>query len=107
MVSQLERVLVRTPTTQGKFVEEGFWRQPDTSALLTEHKSFTELLESLGCTVDVAPPVDGLVDAVYVHQNQPSFARILKSLACPSWGNSPIPHLPMAETKFGSMQRPC
>ena len=47
MVSQLERVLVRTPTTVGKFVEEGFWRQPDTSALLTEHKSFTELLESL------------------------------------------------------------
>ena len=35
--------------------------------LLTEHKSFTELLESLGCTVDVAPPVDGLVDAVYMH----------------------------------------
>ena len=67
MVSQLERVLVRTPTTVGKFVEEGFWRQPDTSALLTEHKSFTELLESLGCTVDVAPPVEGLVDAVYMH----------------------------------------
>ena len=41
MFSQLERVLVRTPTTHGKFVEEGFWRQPDTSALLTEHKSFT------------------------------------------------------------------
>ena len=67
MVSQLERVLVRTPTTVGKFVQEGFWRQPDTAALLIEHKSFTELLESLGCTVDVAPPVDGLVDAVYMH----------------------------------------
>jgi N-dimethylarginine dimethylaminohydrolase len=67
MVSQLERVLVRTPTTIGKFVEEGFWRQPDTSALLTEHKSFTELLESLGCTVDLAASVDGLVDAVYMH----------------------------------------
>ena len=48
-------------------MQEGFWRQPDTAALLIEHKSFTELLESLGCTVDVAPPVDGLVDAVYMH----------------------------------------
>lgn len=67
MVSQLSRVLVRTPTTVGKFVEEGFWRMPDTSELLKEHEQFINLLESLGCQVDVAPSVEGLVDAVYMH----------------------------------------
>ena len=67
MVSQLSRVLVRTPTTVGKFVEEGFWRMPDTAELLKEHEQFTNLLESLGCQVDVASPVEGLVDAVYMH----------------------------------------
>lgn len=67
MVSQLSRVLVRTPTTVGKFVEEGFWRMPDTSALTKEHEQFINLLESLGCQVDVAPSVEGLVDAVYMH----------------------------------------
>ena len=67
MVSQLSRVLVRTPTTVGKFVEEGFWRMPDTTELLKEHAQLTNLLESLGCQVDVASPVEGLVDAVYMH----------------------------------------
>jgi len=67
MVSQLSRLLVRTPTTVGKFVEEGFWRMPDTSELLKEHEQFINLLESLGCQVDVAPSVEGLVDAVYMH----------------------------------------
>ena len=67
MVSKLSRVLVRTPTTIGKFVEEGFWRMPDTSELLKEHEQFINLLESLGCQVDVAPSVEGLVDAVYMH----------------------------------------
>ena len=67
MVSQLSRVLVRTPTTVGRFVEEGFWRMPDTTELLKEHEKFTNLLESLGCQVDVASPVVGLVDAVYMH----------------------------------------
>jgi N-dimethylarginine dimethylaminohydrolase len=67
MVSQLSRVLVRTPTTKGKFVEEGYWRMPDTTALVAEHESFTALLEQLGCQVDIAPAVDGLVDSVYMH----------------------------------------
>ena len=67
MVSQLSRVLVRTPTTKGKFVEEGYWRMPDTTALVSEHESFTALLEQLGCQVDIAPAVDGLVDSVYMH----------------------------------------
>ena len=40
---------------------------PDTSELLKEHEQFINLLESLGCQVDVAPSVEGLVDAVYMH----------------------------------------
>lgn len=67
MVSQLDHVLVRTPTTIGNFVTDGDWRQPDTDALLAEHTSFVRLLRSLGCKVHVASPIDGLVDAVYMH----------------------------------------
>lgn len=67
MVSQLTHVLVRTPTTIGKFVEDGQWRQPELSALITEHEAFCKLLTSLGCTVHLAAPIDGLVDSVYMH----------------------------------------
>ena len=67
MVSQLAHVLVRTPTTVGKFVEDGHWRQPDLAALLTEHEAFVQLLASLGCQVHTAAPLDGLVDSVYMH----------------------------------------
>ena len=67
MYSNLARVMVRTPTTVGKFVEDGHWRMPDTVALLEEHKSFTQLLESLGCIVDVAGSIESLVDSVYMH----------------------------------------
>jgi N-dimethylarginine dimethylaminohydrolase len=67
MVSTLRDVLVRTPTTVGRFVEDGGWREPDRTALLDEHRRFVELLRGLGCTVHVADPVDGLVDAVYMH----------------------------------------
>jgi len=85
MVSQLSRVLVRTPTTVGKFVEEGFWRMPDTTELLKEHEQFTNLLESLGCQVDVASPVEGLVDAVYMHDPMimtPSFRGYVMLVLC-------------------------
>ena len=67
MVSRLTRVLVRTPTTAGNFVEDGHWRMPDLEALLREHDEFVALLTSLGCEVEVAAPIDGLVDAVYMH----------------------------------------
>jgi len=58
---------VRTPTTTGRFVEDGGWREPDRAALLDEHRRFVDLLRRLGSTVHVADPVDGLVDAVYMH----------------------------------------
>ena len=79
MVSPLTRVLVRTPTTVGNFVEDGFWRQPDTNALLEEHKSLAQLLESLGAQVDIAESLDGLVDSVYMHDpmNDPTWRNLV------------------------------
>lgn len=67
MYSTLEHVLVRTPTTQGEFVIAGAWREPDKELLLKEHQEFADLLASLGAKVTVAPAIDGLVDAVYMH----------------------------------------
>ena len=67
MVSKLEHVLVRTPTTVGNFVADAQWREPNRDALVPEHNEFVQLLEKLGCTVHTAPAVDGLVDAVYMH----------------------------------------
>ena len=67
MVSKLEHVLVRTPTTVGNFVADAQWREPNRDALVPEHCEFVDLLSTLGCTVYTAPPVDGLVDAVYMH----------------------------------------
>jgi len=67
MVSKLEHVLVRTPTTVGNFVADAQWREPDRDALVREHSEFVDLLSSLGCTVHTAQAVEGLVDAVYMH----------------------------------------
>ncbi|NDF88884.1 MAG: amidinotransferase, partial [Actinobacteria bacterium] len=67
MVSKLEHVLVRTPTTVGNFVADAQWREPDRAALVREHHEFIQLLEKLGCTVHIASAIDGLVDAVYMH----------------------------------------
>jgi len=67
MVSKLEHVLVRTPTTVGNFVADAQWREPDRDALVPEHCEFVDLLSKLGCTVHTAQAVDGLVDAVYMH----------------------------------------
>ncbi|MEY3440624.1 MAG: hypothetical protein RLZZ62_1321 [Actinomycetota bacterium] len=67
MVSKLEHVLVRTPTTVGNFVADAQWREPDRNSLVREHNEFVQLLEKLGCKVHIASAVDGLVDAVYMH----------------------------------------
>jgi len=67
MVSPLRKVLVRTPTTVGDFVEAAQWREPDRQLLVSQHVEFVELLRGLGSEVLVADPRDGLVDAVYTH----------------------------------------
>ena len=65
MVDPLRRVLIRRPATTGDFAAAD-WRQPDPAQLIAEHEAFGALLESLGCEVTVAEPVEGMVDSVYV-----------------------------------------
>lgn len=65
MVDPLRRVLIRRPSTTGDFAAAD-WRRPDPARLIAEHEAFGELLESLGCAVVVADPIEGMVDSVYV-----------------------------------------
>jgi len=65
MFAPLRRVLLRRPAAAGDFRGAG-WRIPDPHLLVAQHDAFAELLTDLGCAVDVAPAVDGLVDATYV-----------------------------------------
>ena len=65
MYAPLRRVLVRRPSVAGDF-EGAAWRAPDPVLLARQHEAFGQLLTDLGCEVQVAPAVDGLVDATYV-----------------------------------------
>ena len=65
MCLPLRRVLVRRPATVGDFAAAA-WRQPDPGLLLAQHEAFCELLASLGCAVEVAAAIDGMVDATYI-----------------------------------------
>jgi N-dimethylarginine dimethylaminohydrolase len=66
MSAPLRRVLVRRPAVAGDGAGAG-WREPDPAALAAQHEAFCALLDDLGAEVEVAAPVDGLVDAVYMH----------------------------------------
>ncbi len=66
MTAPLRRVLVRRPATSGDWAGAG-WRVPDPDRLARQHEEFCALLDSLGAQVEVAPALDGLVDAVYMH----------------------------------------
>lgn len=65
-VARLRRVLVRTPAVDGDF-EAAQWRRPDPTRLVEEHAEFVQLLQELGCRVEVCAAEPGLVDAVYAH----------------------------------------
>jgi len=65
MCSPLRRVLVRRPATAGDFAAAS-WRRPDPGLLMAQHEAFCELLTGLGCEVEVAVALDGLVDATYI-----------------------------------------
>jgi dimethylargininase len=65
MFARLRRVLVRRPAVAGDFLGAA-WRVPDPDLLARQHENFAELLAGLGCAVDVAPALAGLVDATYV-----------------------------------------
>jgi N-dimethylarginine dimethylaminohydrolase len=66
MVAPLQRVLVRRPATAGDWDGAG-WRVPDPTALERQHEAFCALLDGLGVEVELAPALDGQVDAVYMH----------------------------------------
>jgi dimethylargininase len=65
MSAPLRRVLLRSPSATGDFAAAG-WRSPDVALLARQHDAFGQLLTDLGCHVEVAPPVEDLVDATYV-----------------------------------------
>lgn len=65
MSAPLRRVLLRRPAIAGDFSAAG-WRAPDAGLLARQHEAFGQLLTDLGCVVEVAPAIDGLVDATYV-----------------------------------------
>ncbi len=65
MVAPLQRVLLRHPTTSGDFAAAD-WRPPDPVLLVRQHELLCQLLADLGCEVELAAQVDGLVDATYV-----------------------------------------
>ena len=64
MSAPLRRVLLRRPSLTGDFTGAA-WRAPDPRLLARQHEAFGQLLTDLGCEVEVAPAVYGLVDATY------------------------------------------
>jgi N-dimethylarginine dimethylaminohydrolase len=65
MSAPLRRVLLRRPAVTGDFAAAD-WRLPDPSLLARQHERLGQLLTDLGCAVEVADAVDGLVDATYI-----------------------------------------
>jgi dimethylargininase len=65
MSAPLRRVLLRSPSVTGDFAGAD-WREPDPVLLARQHETFGQLLADMGCEVEVAPAVEGLVDATYV-----------------------------------------
>jgi N-dimethylarginine dimethylaminohydrolase len=66
MIAPLRRVLVRRPATAGDWAGAA-WRTPDPDLLARQHDAFCELLADLVPELEVAPALDGQVDAVYMH----------------------------------------
>lgn len=69
MWGELRRVLVRRPLPEDAAAWEpyGWHAAPDVPAAQAEHEAFCALLEDLGARVEVAPALEGQVDAVYMH----------------------------------------
>jgi dimethylargininase len=65
MSAPLHRVLLRRPAVCGDFAAAA-WRPPDVGLLGRQHEAFAQLLTDLGCEVEIAPAIEGLVDSTYV-----------------------------------------
>lgn len=69
-VANLRRVAVRTPTRDADY-EAAHWLgapdELDLDALIRDHAIFVELLENLGCQVEVLDPAPGLPDAIFTY----------------------------------------
>ena len=65
MSARLRRVLVRRPAVTGDFAAAD-WRPPDPGLLTRQHEEFCALLSGLGCEVEVAHSLPGLVDSTYL-----------------------------------------
>jgi dimethylargininase len=63
----LRRVLVRRPGGHENWREFGWHSAPDPARIADEHEAFCAVLEQAGAEVVVAEPLDGVPDAVYVH----------------------------------------
>jgi N-dimethylarginine dimethylaminohydrolase len=74
MIAPLRRVLVRRPALAGDW-EGAAWRTPEPERLAAQHEAFCELLAGLGAEVEIAPALDGQVDAVYMHDPMVMTAR--------------------------------
>ena len=69
-VATLKRVAVRVPTRDADYAAAHWLGAPndlDLDALERDHKIFVELLQQLGCDVEVLPEAPGLPDAVFVY----------------------------------------
>jgi dimethylargininase len=67
MTGALGRVLVRLPGGHENWREFGWHSAPDPARIADEHEAFCAVLEQAGAEVVVAEPLDGVPDAVYVH----------------------------------------
>jgi dimethylargininase len=90
MVAPLRRVLLRRPATSGNFAAAD-WRPPDPVLLARQHEQLCQLLTDLGCEVELAAAVDGLVDATYVRDAGMVTGRgaVLFQMAKPIRGTEP------------------
>lgn len=67
MTTNLRRVAVRPPSARGDY-KAAHWAQPlDISLLVDQHAAFVELLDKLGCEIDVLDSVDDMPDAIFTY----------------------------------------
>ena len=67
MTGRLERVFVRRPGDVSRWREFGWRSAPDAKRIAEEHEAFVAALAAAGADIVVGEPLDGALDAIYVH----------------------------------------